>query len=433
MGRINLITGTASGKIGQFQYQTHGMKCVVRTKQPVGLTNDQAELANKPILINLSQAYHQWAKHLLSHYPSDWKKPQALWNYYTKCNQGIFDGTAEFEAGYAVVKHGPVKQYPAAYTVRPADQTAVFQFDEAPAALDKSSVVCLVYGLVSGPPEKWVVIQLPVTDTPQGVPYWFVEAGSEDIGYYLIDHAGKLYAGMTLCTIKGVAPPEYFSPSPAEVTANMLIYEEYGDLYSSLRLRFDFNTAFMPSWLTGKTIKYTAHVALVGHPAGTSWSAPYSPAASFLLRDYDVASTVDPILTWVIVDGVVEKSDPITLYVSQLIPPPLFFDQSQFVVYQEPSYNNTYYAMLQFWADTEEQNDFAARLYVQFTAQGSIAAHMPENPMFDTVEGFPCLWGEIPYVPVSPPCGTAQLVIGNHPEDSRYYFGDPFTVGYKEE
>jgi hypothetical protein len=167
MGRINLITGTASGKIGQLQYQTHGMKCVVRSKQPEGLTNDQAELVNKPILINLSQAYHQWAKYLLSNYPSDWKKPQALWNYYTKCNQGIFDHTVNYNAGYAVVHHGPAEQYPAAYTVRPWEQTASFQFNAAPAALDSTAVVCLVYGLVSAPPENWEIVRLPVTEPPR--------------------------------------------------------------------------------------------------------------------------------------------------------------------------------------------------------------------------------------------------------------------------
>jgi hypothetical protein len=432
MGTINLITGTASGKIGQFQYQTHGMKCVVRTKQPEGLTNDQAELINKPILINLSQAYHHWAKHLLSNYLSDWKKPQALWNYYTKCNQGLFDGTAGYESGYAVVKHGATVQYQATYTVRPFDKTAVFQFDQAPAVLDKSAVICLVYGLVSGPPEDWIIFKLPVTETPQAVPYWSVEAGSEDIGYFLVDQAGKLYAGMTLCTVKGEVPPEYFSPTPAEVAANMLIYEEYWDLYNSLRLRFNFNADFMPSWITGKTIRYTAHVALEGHPAGTSWTAVYSPSVTFLLEDYDVVSTVDPLLTWVIVEGDTEKSDPITLTVSQLIPPPGFFDQCQFVVYQEESADDEYYAVLQFWYDTEEQYDFAVRFYVNFTGQGSIVSHLPKNPMFYMFDDFPYLWDESPHIPVTPPCGTAQFVIGDHRNDSRYNFGDPFTVGYEE-
>jgi hypothetical protein len=432
MGRINLITGTASGKIGQFQYQTHGMKCVVRTKQPEGLTNDQAELVNKPILINLSQAYHQWAKFLLSNYLSDWKKPQALWNYFTKCNQGLFDGTAHYEAGYAVVHHGAVEQYPATYTVRPQDHTAAFQFDVDPGALDKSAVVCLVYGLVSGPPESWVIVQLPVTETPQAVPYWSVEEGSEEIGYFLVDRAGKLYAGMTLCKVKGVEPPEYFSPTPAEVATNMLVYEEYWDLYNNMRLRFNFNTSFMPSWITGKTIKYTAHVSLEGHPAGTSWTAVYSPTVTFLLEDFEPVSTVEPIITWVIVEGTTEKSDPVTLYVSQIIPPTGFFTQCQFVVYQEEAYDDEYYAMFQFWNNTEEQYDFAIRFYVKFTGQGSIVSHMPENPMFYMTEDFPYLWDESPYVPVTPPCGTAQLVIGNHPNDSRYFFGSPFTVGYEE-
>lgn len=433
MGRINLITGTASGKIGQLQYQTHGMKCVVRTKQPEGLTNDQAELINKPILLNLSRAYRQWAKYVLSVYPSDWLKPQALWNYYTKCNQGLFDGSADYDAGYAVVKHGATKQYPATYTVRPWEQAAFFQFDEAPAALDNSAVVCLVYGLVSGPPENWVIVQFPVTETAQAAPYWSVVDGSEDIGYFLLDRSGKLYAGMTLCTVKGEAPPDYFSPSADDVAANMLIYEEFWKIQEPLRVRFNFNTSFMPSWIAGKTIKYTAHVALNGHPSGTSWTAPYSPTASFVLAGAGAVSTVDPILTWVILDGQTEKSDPVTLRVSQIIAPPGFFSQCEFVVMQEHDSGNDYYAVFQFWYDNDDQNDFASNFFVKFTGQGSVASHLPENPMFYGTEDFPYLWQDTPYVPVTPPCGTAQFVIGNHPNDTRYFFGSPFTVGYLEQ
>jgi hypothetical protein len=433
MGRINLITGTASGKIGQFQYQTHGMKCVVRTKQPGGLTNDQAELVNKPILLNLSQAYHRWAKYLLTEYPSDWARPQALWNYYTKCNQGIFDGTADYEAGYAVVKHGAVKQYPATYTVRPWLQTAVFQFNEAPAALDKHAVVCLVHGLVSGPPEQWDLIKLPVTETPQAAPCWAEEAGSEIVGYFLLDHTGRLYGGMTLCEVKGETPPEYFSPTPEEVAANMPVYEEYYEFPEPMRARFSFNTAFMPSWITGKTIRYTAHVALVEHPAGTSWTEPYDPAAAFTFEFRDAVAPVDPLLTWVIVEGDTEKSDPVTLRVSRIIPPAGFFENCEFMVNQEGPKNGWYGGMFLLKGLNKAQYDFAMHFNIKFTGQGSIAPYLPENPMFYHYEDFPYLWQEKFYVPATPPCGTAQMVIGNHPGDSRYYFGSPFTVGYSED
>jgi hypothetical protein len=432
MGRINLITGTASGKIGQFQYQTHGMKCVVRTKQPGGLTNGQAELINKPILLNLSKAYHQWAKYLLTKYPSDWAKPQALWNYYTKCNREIFNGTADYDAGYAVMKHGPVKQYTATYTVRTWEQSAVFQFDEAPAALDRSAVVCLVYGLVSGPPDKWEIVRLPVTETPHPVPCWSVETGSEDVGYFLLDRSGRLYAGMTLCTVKGETPSEYFSPTPEEVAANMVIYEEYKELTSPLQVRFAFNTGYMPSWINGKLIRYTAHVALKGHPAGTSWTAPYSPTAIFILENYMAASPVDPLLTWVIVDGDTEKSDPITLKVSQIITPPGFYDKCHFTVYQEIDYGNNYYAKFYLSGLDSKEYDFSMHFNVKFTGQGSIVPYMPGNPMFYPIEEYPSLWSDVPHVSVTPPCGTARFVIGDHVNDSRYYFGPSFTVGYEE-
>jgi hypothetical protein len=432
MGRINLITGTASGKIGQFQYQTHGMKCVVRTKQPEGLTNDQAELINKPILLNLSRAYRQWAKYLLSVYPSDWKKPQALWNYYTTCNKALFDGTADYEAGYAVMKHGASVQYSATYTVRPWEQTAFFQFDQAPAALVKSAVVCLVYGLVSGPPEHWEIVRLPVTETSQAAPYWPVEAGSEDIGYFLLDKDGSLYAGMTLCAVKGETPPEYFSPTPAEIAGNMIVYEELPTGTDKLQIRFNFNTAFMPSWITGKTIRFTAHAALEGHPAGTSWTAPYSPASVFTLPRYAIVSPVDPLLTWTVTDGNEEKSDPIALKVSQILPPANYFTDCSAVVYQEEAFSGSYNAGFVFRAKTSDQEQFTSLFMLKLTGTGTIAEYMYENPMFYGFEEFPYLWEDASYVDITPPCGTVQLVIGNHPNDSGYFFGAPFTVGYED-
>lgn len=432
MGRINLITGTASGKIGQFQYQTHGMKCVVRTKQPEGLTNDQAELVNKPILLNLSKAYRQWAKYLLSAYPSDWSKPQAVWNYYTQCNQAIFTGTAEYEAGYAVVKHGAAKQYPATYTVRPWEQAAFFQFDEEPAALEKAAVACLVHGLVSGPPEQWELFRLPVTKTPQTVPYWDEEEGSENIGYFLLDHHGKLYGGMTRCAVKGEAPPEYFSPGPEEIAANMLVYEELSGVNDYLDIRLAFNTAFMPSWISGKTIRYTAHTALVGHPAGTSWSEPYNPATVFRLPDWTLLSPVDPLFSWVILDGTEEKSDTITLKVSQIRSPAGFLENVSFTLYQEPIGDDSYSAMLLFKTATAQQEHFLYFFMVKFTGQGDVADTMPENPMFYMIDEYPDIWEDASYVAVTPPCGTVQLVVGNHPTDSRYFFGPVYSVKYEE-
>jgi hypothetical protein len=432
MGTVNLITGTASGKIGQFQYQTHGMKCVVRTKQPEGLTNDQAELINKPILLSLSRAYRQWAKYLLTAYPSDWKKPQALWNYYTKCNQSLFDGTAQYEAGYSVVKHGAQVQYTATYTVRPWEQTAAFQFDEEPGGLDGSAVVCLVHGLTSGPPENWVIIQLPVTKTPQAVPFWNEEAGSENIGYFLLDHAGKLYGGMTVCAVKGEEPPEYFAPTPEEIAANMFIYEELTGQNNYLDLRFSFNTAFMPSWIAGKSIRYTAHTALTGHPAGTSWTEPYNPQAVFRLPNWSILSPADPLLTWVIVDGDTEKSDPIMLTVSQILPPPNFLTDLSFTLYQESIGGGSYRAVLLFDTATAQQEHFLFFFMVKFTGQGDVTDNMPENPMFYPIDDYPDVWEDASYLSVTPPCGTARLVIGNHPNDTRYFFGPAYTVGYEE-
>ncbi|MDR0639964.1 MAG: hypothetical protein LBG27_13890 [Spirochaetaceae bacterium] len=432
MGTLNLITGTASGKIGQFQYQTHGMKCVVRTKQPGGLTNDQAELVNKPILLNLSQAYHQWAKYLLGAYPSDWKKPQALWNYYTKCNQGIFTGTADYGAGYAVVKHGAAKQYTATYTVRPWEQTAAFQFDENPAALDNTAAVCLVRGLTSGPPEDWVVVRLAVTPDPQPVPCWSEEAGSGNVGYFLLDREGKLYGGMTVCEVKGDSPPEYFAPTPEEIAAKMRVYEEQAPDGWTIRLRLAFDTSFMPSWIDGKTIRYTARTAIQGHPSGTSWAENYSPTTTFLLPEYHLAATVDPVLSWVITEGGAEKSDAVPLKVSQILAPDGFFANTEATLFQEEDYPGEYKAELSLYTETVKDENFAMLFNLRFTGTGSVASHMAENPMFGPAEGFPAVWEGIPRVAVTPPCGTAQLVIGDHPNDSRYYYGVSFSVAYDE-
>jgi hypothetical protein len=238
---------------------------------------------------------------------------------------------------------------------------------------------------------------------------------------------------MSLCTVKGETPPEYFSPTQAEVAANMLIYEETDPSSGFLQVRFNFNTEFMPSWITGKTIKYTARIDFVGHPAGTSWTSVYNPAESFIILDDLAQSTIDPILTWVIVEGDTEKSDPVTLYISQIITPPGFFDQCHFYVYQHEWYSDAWNAGLVFTADTKESEDFGYWFRLQFTGQGSIAAHMPENPMFGDSADFPHLWEAAPYVPVSPPYGTARFVIGGHINDSRYYFGPPFSVSYEEE
>jgi hypothetical protein len=433
MGQINLLTGTASGKIGQFQFQTHGMKCVVRTRQPQGLTNDQAELINKPILLDLSASYHQWARHLLTVYPSDWAKPQALWNYYTKCNRPVFEGTAQYVAGFSVVLHGAVKQYQASYTLDSGTSTAVFSFDENPAALPASTVVCLVRGLTSGPPEQWEISTFPVSASPQPAPYWNEEAGSENIGFFLLDYAGKLYGGMTQCSIHGVTPPEYFSPTPADIAANMLIFEELTGIPDNLQIRFAFNTAFMPPWIAGKTVRYTTHTALEGHPAGTSWTAPYSPSATFRLQHFEAVSPLDPLLTWVILDGAEEKSDHIALRVTNIVIPSGCFENLSIGVFQEVYYGSNYYAQIEWSTNTPESEHFLLNLYLKITGQGSMVPFMPSNPMCEPADGFPYLWEDRPRVPVTLPCGTAQFVLGDHPGDSAYFIGPSFALDYREE
>lgn len=105
MGKVNLITGTAHGKIGKIQYQSKGLKCIVRSAQPIGLSNNQATQINKPVFDKLSQEYNSWGRWALSEFETDLKKPQGAWNYYTKQNENSFKTGVTETTGWYVGKH----------------------------------------------------------------------------------------------------------------------------------------------------------------------------------------------------------------------------------------------------------------------------------------------------------------------------------------
>lgn len=86
MATGNLISGVLHGKVGSLQFQKWKSHGVVRAKQPSGLNNSQALDVNKKILDRLSYHYHLWAKWLLQTQTTEYKKPQAHWNYFTLCN-----------------------------------------------------------------------------------------------------------------------------------------------------------------------------------------------------------------------------------------------------------------------------------------------------------------------------------------------------------
>lgn len=132
MGIINLVTGCASGKIGQLQYQTKGLKCIVRSKQPDGLTNQQAEEINKPVLLDLSYKYRLWAKWLIENYITDWKPPKSKWNYYTECNKRFFVEGIKPELGFSI-GYWTGKPLPSAtYQPDNGGDTATFEFSTLP-------------------------------------------------------------------------------------------------------------------------------------------------------------------------------------------------------------------------------------------------------------------------------------------------------------
>jgi hypothetical protein len=214
MASINLITGTAKGRIGQLQYQTRGLQCVVRSRQPGGLTNDQAEYVNKPVLIALSSAYHNWARYLLMNYGSDRDPIQALWNYYTRCNRAWFTSTPSWPVGYQLSLHTALEVYEGSYQADLNTEDGAFYFNTYPGIFSINTKVIIVVGLSTKPIADCTFYVADLSDEIHDLPFWDSLPGSADIGFFFYDTVEKkLKAGLVIATIQDPVPLPFWTIS----------------------------------------------------------------------------------------------------------------------------------------------------------------------------------------------------------------------------
>jgi hypothetical protein len=185
MASINLLTGTAHGKVGVLQYQSQGLKCVVRSKQPDGLTNPQAETVNKPILLALSNQYHLWAKWLLENYETDYRRPQALWNYYTKCNQDAYTKELQYAIGFQVNKHHIQQEYYPVYTFTGPQNPGRLHFPVHPEAYPPGCNIVIVRGWKSRPLPEAELVEVPLAVEITGLPSWELPEPYDDIAVFI--------------------------------------------------------------------------------------------------------------------------------------------------------------------------------------------------------------------------------------------------------
>jgi hypothetical protein len=201
MASINLLTGTAHGKVGVLQYQSQGLKCIVRSKQPDGLTNPQAEQVNKPILLALSEQYRLWAKWLLDNYQTDYKRPQALWNYYTKCNQDVYTKEVGYSIGFQVNKHHIAQEYYPVYSFTGPRNPGRLYFPVSPDAYPPGSNIVIVHGYKTRPWPEVDLIELPLSAEILNLPTWELEAPYDDIAVFLKERdASRAVTGFTPVT-----------------------------------------------------------------------------------------------------------------------------------------------------------------------------------------------------------------------------------------
>lgn len=196
MGTLNLLAGTAHGKIGQFQFQTHGLKCVVRTKQPQGLTNAQAEQINKPVLQKLSEHYHLWAKYMLENFDTDYKKPQALWNYYTEVNRPSFVDGVTARTGWYVNKKAGLSVPAGVYFPDPANDSGRLEFSETPPNEYLNYDVLLIFGLDKKPIAQCEKLYAPYGAVIEGLPYIETEEDiTKILGFIVSRNHAELISG----------------------------------------------------------------------------------------------------------------------------------------------------------------------------------------------------------------------------------------------
>jgi hypothetical protein len=171
MGTINLVAGTAGGKIGVNQYQTHGLTCVVRTKQPAGLTNQQATDINKPVLDALSITYKKFASYIIGNYPTDWKKPMAKWNFYTGCNAMFFKSGVTAKTGLLLSDFRALPDCTGYYLYTDATESAfIYLTGDSPVAFLNQEVT-FIFGIDTKAISECVFVNKDVSQFIAGIPF----------------------------------------------------------------------------------------------------------------------------------------------------------------------------------------------------------------------------------------------------------------------
>ena len=280
MGTLNLLAGTAHGKIGQFQFQTRGLKCVVRTKQPEGLTNAQAENINKPVLQKLSEHYHLWAKYMLENYDTDYKKPQALWNYYTEVNRPSFvDGVTQ-RTGWFVNKKAGLSVPGGVYYPDSANNSGRFEFSEIPPQEYLNYDVLLIFGLDTKPIAQCQKVYAPYGAIIEDLPYIATEEAVTQILGFIVS---RNHEGLISGAFKITAGPDSGLPfwNAPDTFINGGILLNYTTVTAeAIAAEIAINEAQVPAQFNGYKWRFLFSKKLGGYLAGTTHTITRGQALS---------------------------------------------------------------------------------------------------------------------------------------------------------
>lgn len=221
MAEINLITGCANGKVGNLQFQSQGLKCVVRSKQPSGLYNSQALDINAPVLKALSAQYHLWARYMLNNFKTDYAKPQAVWNYYTECNKRFYDNPESEFIGQCVNKG----EYPllpnCLLKIGDTKEETTFEWKgEVPSFYRDMQVLIFVWKQAGNiqDADKHLI---DVSESPVLVPIENYDENDYCMAFIVVatDEGYELITGASVATIE--VPQEKFWNIPADIATSL--------------------------------------------------------------------------------------------------------------------------------------------------------------------------------------------------------------------
>jgi hypothetical protein len=269
MATVNILTGVAHGKIGVLQYQSRGLKCVVRSKQPEGLTNSQAEDVNKPVLQHLSGKYHLWARYMLSHFATGWKKPQAAWNYFTEVNRPSFTGGVTALTGWYVNKRAGALVPSAVYYPDSGESSGRLEFSTSPPLEYLNYDVLLIFGLDKLPIDRCQKIYAPYAGVMENLP--FVEVAEDEtqiLGFIVSrDHAALISGAFPVTAGPDAGIP--FWNAPADFIANGVTLHYTALTVSGVTAAVAIDEDAVPSRYTGFKWRFTFSRNLGSHASGS--------------------------------------------------------------------------------------------------------------------------------------------------------------------